>query len=613
MPPSTVAESPPPPVPSSPDPEAYWLAHVWQRGARQLTVRAVISGMLLGALLCLSNLYVVLKTGWSMGVTITACILAFAVFRTLGAVGLTRTPFTVLENNAMSSVASAAGYMTGGGNMAAVPALLVLTGSRPDGWALFAWFASIALLGVFAAIPIKRQLINIEQVAFPTGTATAATLRSLHPHADADAATAGEGSRQARWLLTAGAFAALFKITWHFSKLPSVLPIFGATAAKWTLGLEGSLVLLGGGALMSWRTGWTLLVGALLTYGVLAPELLDQGLVAGPKFKQVVQWTLWPAAAMLVASGLLQFAMQWRSVARAFSGLWVSLRRGGGGNDPMAAVESPAWWFPAGFLVVGPVVVWLGYSMFGIPIWAGLIALPLAVLMGVVAARVTGETDVTPTKALGPVTQLTFGAMLPGNLTANLMSANITGGVGLHAADLLTDLKSGYLLGANPRQQVVAQLFGVFAGAAAVVPAFALLVPTADVIGSAEFPAPAVQVWAGVSKVLAAGASGLHPTMRWAAAIGALVGILLTLLEKYAPAKVQPFVPSPAGLGIAMCIPGYNAVAMGLGAGVAEVVRRRTGKRGGGLVMAVGSGFIAGESLMGVALAILIATGVLAA
>jgi uncharacterized oligopeptide transporter (OPT) family protein len=51
---------------------------VYRRGERQLTVRAVVSGMLIGAVMCLSNLYVVLKTGWSLGVTITACILAYA-------------------------------------------------------------------------------------------------------------------------------------------------------------------------------------------------------------------------------------------------------------------------------------------------------------------------------------------------------------------------------------------------------------------------------------------------------------------------------------------------------------------------------------------------------
>ncbi len=78
------------------------------------------------------------------------------------------------------------------------------------------------------------------------------------------------------------------------------------------------------------------------------------------------------------------------------------------------------------------------------------------------------------------------------------MSANVTGGVGLHAADLLSDMKTGYLLGASPRKQFFAQLLGVVVGAAAVVPAFRVLIPDAKVLGTELFPAPAVLVWAAL-------------------------------------------------------------------------------------------------------------------
>ena len=59
-------------------------------------------------------------------------------------------------------------------------------------------------------------------------------------------------------------------------------------------------------------------------------------------------------------------------------------------------------------MVLGPIVVLLMSLMFQIPVWAAAIAVPLAVIMGFIAARVTGETDVTPTKALGPVTQILY-------------------------------------------------------------------------------------------------------------------------------------------------------------------------------------------------------------
>jgi uncharacterized oligopeptide transporter (OPT) family protein len=191
------------------------------------------------------------------------------------------------------------------------------------------------------------------------------------------------------------------------------------------------------------------------------------------------------------------------------------------------------------------------------------------------------------------------------------MSANATGGVGLHAADLLTDLKSGFLLGANPRQQLVAQLFGVLAGSLAVVPAFNLLVPDASALGTDRFPAPSILVWAGVSKVMVAGVAALHPTARIAVAAGLAVGTALALAERLAPVRARPFVPSPAGLGIAMMVPGNNSFAMALGAITAAGVRRWRPGLAARAVVPIGSGFIAGESLMGIVLAILVATGMM--
>ncbi len=610
-----------PSEPSPIDPEREWLEKVYKGGIRQLTARAVVSGMLLGALLCLSNLYVVLKTGWSFGVTITASILAFALFRGLGALRVVKEPLTLLENGAVASVASSAGYMTGGGNMAALPALLLLTGARPTSWTMVIWFGAIAMLGAFAAIPIKRQLVNIEKLAFPTGTATAETLQSMH--ASKSAAGGGEGADKSRLLGRAGIIGALVawmrdaKASWMPFHLPGSfgLPfsIAGLPASAWTLSFDASLLLIGGGALMSFKTGWSLLLGAIATYAILAPKMVALGAITTVSYKGIVAFMVWPGAALLVSSGLLSFAFQWRSIVRSFSGLaaFFSRTKRAAADDPVAAVECPGWWFPAGFAVLGPVVIVLMAYLFGIPWWAGVIAVPLAVVMGVVAARVTGETDTTPTKALGPITQAVFGALVPGNLPANIMSANVTGGVGLHAADMCTDLKCGYLVGAAPRQQLIGQLFGAVAGSLAVVPAFNLLVPTADVIGSTQFPAPSALVWAGVSKVLVDGIEGLAPASRIALVVGASVGIVLVLVERWAPRSWQKYIPSPSGVGIAMVIPGSNSIAFFLGATMAEILRRVRPNVAERSVTPIASGFIAGESLMGILVAVLVAFGIL--
>ena len=242
-------------------------------------------------------------------------------------------------------------------------------------------------------------------------------------------------------------------------------------------------------------------------------------------YKAIVQWTVWPGAALLVAAGITSFVLDGKSILRSFSGMArIFGKKGPAQVDPMEEVECPSWWFPAGLMLLGPVIIFLAWKMYDIPIWAGLIALPMAIAMGFVAARVTGETDITPTKALGPVTQAVFGVMTPGNVAGNIMSANITAGIGLHAADLLTDLKSGYMLGANPRQQFIAQMFGVVAGALVVVPAFWLIIPDPALLGTTDWPAPACMVWAGVSEAFSKGIDTLGSGARTAIVISSRAG-----------------------------------------------------------------------------------------
>lgn len=598
------------------DPEQHWVDHVRVADPRQLTMRAIVMGMLLGAVMCLSNLYVFFKTGWSLGVTITAAILAYTLCQAMHAAQLMKRPLSALENNALTTVASGAGFMTGGGNMAAFGALLMLTSVRPDDASMMVWFAVIAAMGVFAALPIKRQLINKEGLAFPTGTATAETIRSLH------AAASAAAKEKARALGYSALFAAALtwmrdaKADWMPFNIPGsiALPfsLAGKAAAAWTLAIKTEVILMGAGALMSLRTGWSLLFGAVLTYGVLAPALVADGLVKNVAYKDIVGWTVWPGAALLVASGLTSFLMDWRSAARAFSGLTAVFRkRRETVAEPIEAYECPTWWFPAGFAVLAPIVVALMAYLFQIPVWAGIIAVPLAVVMGFVAARVTGETDTTPTKALGPVTQLVYGVLTPGNLTGNIMAANVTGGVGLHAADLLTTLKTGWLLGASPRVQFWAQLFGVVAGAAIVVPAFNLLIDNPADLGTEAWPAPSCLVWAGVSRSFSDGLGALDPLAQKAILIAALLGVALALAEKWAPRRAQPFIPSPGGLGIAMVIPGSNAISMFLGALAGHLWRKYRPASSERYLVSIASGLIAGESLMGIAVALLIVGGVL--
>src|SRR5262245_53194500 len=206
--------------------ERQWYDQVYTgRGDRmaQLTWRAVLMGSALGGVLSLTNLYIGLKAGWGFGVAITACILSYAIWTALHRAGIARTPMTILENNCMQSTASSAGSSTGGTLISAFAAYMLITGGTLPLPTLLAWVFFLAVLGVTMAIPMKRQMINIEQLRFPSGIAAAETLRALHSVGD-------KGMRSARALGWAGLIAAAGKL-WADG-----LVLVRAKLAPWMIG-----------------------------------------------------------------------------------------------------------------------------------------------------------------------------------------------------------------------------------------------------------------------------------------------------------------------------------------------------------------------------------------
>ena len=598
--------------------DLHWFKTVYQGdNMPQLTVRAVVMGAVLGMFMSLSNLYVGLKTGWGLGVAITACILSYSIYRTMMTIfpKLFRTEMSILENNCMQSTASSAGYSTGGTMISAISAYLIVTGHHIPWPTLAAWTFFLAVLGVFMAIPMKRQMINIEQLKFPSGIAAAETLRSLH-------SKGSEAVSKARALGLAGAGGAVLKWFVEGRKpfgIPSTIQIPGTIngipLTNWTINIEVSAIMIAAGAIIGWKIAWSMLLGSFVNYAILAPKMLQLGVLdpANLGFRGIVRWSTWTGASIMVTSALLAFAFQWRTVGRAVDGLTKIFRKGevaGQEEDPMERIEVPGSWFLWGTILSGLGCIGVLYFAFGTSLIMGVVAVAMTFMLAIVACRATGESDITPVGAMGKITQLLFGVIAPSNITTNLMTASVTAGAAGSSADLLTDLKSGYLLGANPRKQFLAQFFGCFAGVLVVVPAFYLLVPDAAALGTDRWPAPAAQVWAAVARLLANGFMALHPTARMGLLIGGLIGIILPLLEKAFP-KWRKFIPSPMGVGLAMVIPFYNSLSMFIGAAIATVLAKKKPAVGETYVIPVASGIIAGESIMGIVIALLAAGGII--
>ncbi|MDQ3037907.1 MAG: OPT/YSL family transporter, partial [Myxococcota bacterium] len=324
---------------------------------------------------------------------------------------------------------------------------------------------------------------------------------------------------------------------------------------------------------------------------------------------RLTRWSLWLGTALLVASGLTSFALGWRTILRAIRGFGRKAGEVSPDDERVARLEVPIGWLLIGGIPVTIGLMLLCWLAFGIAPWLGFLSVVLSFVLALVACRATGETDTTPIGAMGKITQFVYAVLAPANITVNLMTAGITAGAAGSSADLLTDLKSGYLLGANPRKQFLAQFFGVFFGVAAVIPAWYLLVPNREALEA--FNSPATNMWYAVAQALSRGVETIPESARYAIVIGGIVGIVLALIEGLAPKKVKPFVPSSMGLGLAFIVPFANALSFFIGAVIAEIWTRTNKKTAERYIIPLASGAIAGESLAAAFYAMLAATGLL--
>src|SRR5256714_1950651 len=301
---------------------------------RQLRGGAGVGGGVRGGRLALTSLYTGLKAGWGFGVAITACILSYAIWTALHRIGLARTPMTILENNCMQSTASSAGYSTGGTLISAFAAwMLINDGAMPLG-DMLAWVFLLSVLGVTMAIPMKRQMINVEQLRFPSGIAAAETLRALH-------ATGGAGLRSARALgwaglialvtkfwaegltLVSGALAPLMIGTWIAAFNQRVL---GPAWTGRTVMLSWEPMFIAAGAITGLRVCASMLLGSITCWMVFVPWLQHRGAIQGGGYGALVQWRLWGGVACMVSGSLLALALQWRTALRAATGASAMLR-----------------------------------------------------------------------------------------------------------------------------------------------------------------------------------------------------------------------------------------------------------------------------------------------
>jgi uncharacterized oligopeptide transporter (OPT) family protein len=404
-------------------------------------------------------------------------------------------------------------------------------------------------------------------------------------------------------------------VTWFRDGRPQLIPqvtafggaVGGVSLAALTVGMSWSPLLLSTGVMMGLRAAFSLALGAAVAWLGFVPWLVRSHIVPDPSFAACSAWLVWPGLGLLLAGSFLPLILDWRSVVRAASDLGSLVRRptaaGGDPQNPLAPAAGGSPAVPALVLAFGAIAV-LGKVVFGFHPLAALAALFAALVLAVVSSRAAGETDLAPVGQVGMLTQILFSGFGP---ILSILAGSVSMGTSTQAAQTLWAFKAGQRLGGSPRAQLMAQLLGALIGAIVVVPVYVVIVKAYG-LGTENLPAPSAISWRATAEAVRGGFASLPPHAALAAGLAVIVGVGLSLAARRPWGNV---LPSPAAMGIAMVMPASLALAALVGAALAAVVKRARPSVDQESLTSLAAGGIAGESVMGVIIAILVVTGIL--
>lgn len=536
-------------------------------------------------------------------------------------------PFGALENVVVQTVGVATAAMPlAAGFVGIIPALGMLDPPvRLGVGAQLAWAGALAYFGIFFAVPLRRQVVLIEQLPFPSGTATAKLIELLHARRGPVLERTDRQELGGRWRALGLSFAASFGLGLLAFCAPAaanvdVLAALGWRApGQWGWTLRPALSYVGQGMIMRHRAGLSMLAGAVVAWGVLGPYARRVGWASGPidSWQDGAQgWLLWVAIGLMLAEALSSFAL---IAARQLSPLLSSKPppaadpSPGGGTLRAAAAAAvdehevapeaervPNSWWAGGLLGATSLCVGALSALFAIAAWQLALAVVFSCLIAVLAVRALGQTDLNPVSAVGKLSQIAFAVLAPGHIVANIVAGALAEAGAMQAGELLQDLKAGHLLGASPRAQFYAQLIGSTASIFVTVAAYQCY-DAAYGIPSAEFKAPVAHVWKDMAELMLNGIAALPPSaLRFATAFGA-VGAALPVLEAALPHAAAAYLPSGIAFGVGMYLTPDWTLPRVAGALVEWAWARRAPSSHRKYMLMVASGFVLGEGVWSIA------------
>lgn len=435
------------------------MANAQTRPYPELSIPAIALGTLQGVVMTAAFVYIALKLGFGLAGSTVAAILGFVALR-----GVLQRK-SIVENNINQTVASGINTASAGVTFT-LPALLLMSVEDPS-LGNFPYVPLVisaiagSLLGIVLIIPLRKQMVEFERLRFPSGTAVATLLRSP-----------GEGMTQGLLLIGGAVLAAGLTLLVEFGFVPGELDVGGPIGLPaWVpFALYVSTANFGAG-LLSGRGGLPFAFGGILAWWFVSPIAVTQGWVPSPEvvpdvdawqYGEVYSQMLRPLGIGMLIGGALAGVV---AAAPAVVGAMRSLQAAA----KMAAEKgaSPEE-VDVKYVYIGAVIAFgllfaaaatsdpeIGMVNAGAIAVVGSIWIGLA---GIIVAQATGHTDISPLSGLSLIAVTLMFFMTAGNVTASILIGVAVCIAINQCADMMSDLKTGHLVGSRPREQQIAQL-----------------------------------------------------------------------------------------------------------------------------------------------------------
>ena len=638
-------------------PNATETAPVRTSPVREFTLRAVILGGIITLIFTAANVYLGLRVGLTFATSIPAAVISMAVLRNFK-------NHTIQENNIVQTIASAAGTLSA--------IIFVLPGLIMVGWWQgFPYWTTAAvcaiggILGVMFSIPLRRALVTGSDLPFPEGVAAAEVLKvgDTHPDlstgsttgtsdlSDSDAtpastssdpavgatpsaADANEENKQGLRMIIVGALASAGMAILGAMKLAAteISTFFRVGSGGTMVGGSLSLALIGVGHLVGLSVGISMIIGLIISYGVLLPMHTSGLLPAEGDISDVVSSTF-ATDVRFIGAGAMAIAAVWtllKIIGPIIKGIKESLAssRARQAGETVALTEKDIP-FPVvagvtlGSMIPVGILLWLFVKDSAITHhMSGLIILSIVytLLVGLIVASICGYmagligASNSPISGVGIIVVLSAALLIKvvvgGDADADalvaytLFTAAVVFGIATISNDNLQDLKTGQLVRATPWKQQLALVFGVIFGSIVIPPILELMLKGfgfagAPGAGADALPAPQAALLSSVAKGI------FGNSLDWGliglgAAIGAVVIVINEILS-----KTGKFSLPPLAVGMGMYLPASLTLVIPIGALLGYLFNKWADKQANaertkrmGVLMA--TGLIVGESLFGV-------------